>query len=143
MQRNHIEQIFDDYRMLAIIIYDEHRNEGIEFFTPHNFSQQLAVINRPSGYRIEAHIHKPVPRQVKFTQETIFIKYGRMRVNFYSEDKNYLASRELKKGDTILLVSGGHEFEILEDTQMIEVKQGPYAGNGDKERFRGIADGSS
>ena len=135
MSRPHVEQIFDDYRMIAILVHAEHDQEGIEFFTPHNFSQQLAYMKRPKGYRIAAHIHKPVPRNVRYTQETLFIRSGKVKINFYSEKYQYLCTRELAKGDVILLVSGGHDFEMLEDTAMIEVKQGPYAGEDDKERF--------
>ena len=138
MNKKHIDQIFDEYRMIAIIIYSDYTCKGIEFFTPNNFSQQLASMNRPKGYKIQAHVHKPVPRNVKYTQETLFIKKGRIKVNFYDEKKQFLETRILNSGDVILLVSGGHDFEMLEDTEMIEVKQGPYAGNGDKERFEGI-----
>jgi mannose-6-phosphate isomerase-like protein (cupin superfamily) len=141
MVRDNIEQIFDDYRMVAIIIYSNYQRQGIEFFTPDNFSQQLASISRPKGYKIQAHLHKPVPRNVKYTQETLFIKKGKVKINFYDENKQYLNTRELKSGDVILLVSGGHDFTMMEDTEMIEVKQGPYAGNGDKERFEGTGHG--
>lgn len=140
MNKKHIEQIFDEYRMIAIIIYSKYTCEGIEFFTPNNFSQQVASMSRPKGYKIQAHVHKPVPRKVKYTQETLFIKKGKIKVNFYDEKKQYLDSRVLGSGDVILLVSGGHDFMMLEDTEMIEVKQGPFAGNGDKERFEGIKD---
>jgi len=142
MNKKHIEQIFDEYRMIAVIVYSEYSCDGIEFFTPDNFSQQLASMSRPKGYKIQAHVHKSVPRKVKYTQETLFIKKGKIKVNFYDENKQYLDSRVLGSGDVILLVSGGHDFMMLEDTEMIEVKQGPYAGNGDKERFEGIKDDS-
>ncbi len=87
------------------------------------------------GHKIQAHVHKPVPREVKYTQETLFVKKSLMKINFYNEQKEYLTTRTLETGDVILLVSGGHDFEMLEDTDMIEVKQGPYAGVEDKERF--------
>ena len=142
MTNRHIEQIFDEYRMIAIIVYADYQPDGIKFFTPHNFSQQLACMRRPRGYKINAHVHKPVPRSVKHTQETLFIKKGKVRINFYDEEKAYLESRTVKEGDVILLVSGGHDFLMLEDTEIIEVKQGPYAGDDDKERFRGKNDDS-
>jgi hypothetical protein len=135
MNQKHMEQIFDEYRMIAIIIYAEYHSEGIEFFTPPNLSQQLASMKRPKGYEIPAHIHKPVSREVKYTQETLFIKKGRVEIKFYDENKEYLETRILKTGDVILLVSGGHDFTMLEDTEMIEVKQGPYASEDDKEIF--------
>lgn len=135
MNETQIEQIFDEYRMIAIIVYAEHQSDGINFLTPPNLSQQLATMKRPKGYKIPPHIHKPVPRQVQYTQETLFIKKGRIKINFYDENRQFLEERILKTGDVILLVSGGHDFLMLEETEMIEVKQGPYAGTDDKEIF--------
>jgi mannose-6-phosphate isomerase-like protein (cupin superfamily) len=143
MTQKHVEQIFDEYRMIAIIVYAEYEADGIEFFTPNHFSQQLASMRRPRGYKIPAHVHKPVPRSVKYTQETLFIKRGRVKINFFDENKRYLENRVLNTGDVILLVSGGHDFEMLEETEMIEVKQGPYAGEDDKECFEGKTDDPS
>ncbi|MCH8331758.1 MAG: hypothetical protein IH946_10355, partial [Bacteroidetes bacterium] len=109
--------------------------EGISFFTPHDFSQQLAYMKRPAGYKIEPHVHRVLPREVTLTQEVLFIRSGKVKVDFYSNDKEYLESRVLQSGDVIMLASGGHGFEMLEESQMIEVKQGPYAGDEDKVRF--------
>ena len=67
------------------------------------------------------------------------IRKGRLRVDFYDEEQRYLESRILEAGDTILLITGGHGFEVLEEVEMIEVKQGPYVGDGDKTRFAGIS----
>jgi mannose-6-phosphate isomerase-like protein (cupin superfamily) len=130
-----IEQIENKGEMLALIVRDEYSNPGITFFTPDDLSQQLAYMQHPAGKVIEAHVHNPVPRSVAYTQETLFIKRGRLRVDFFDEQQQYLASRELKAGDVILLVKGGHGFEVLEELEMIEVKQGPYAGDQDKTRF--------
>ena len=59
-------------------------------------------------------------------------------MDFYDEYEDYLESRDLHAGDIILLVSGGHGFQVLEEVEMVEVKQGPYAGDADKKRFVGI-----
>ena len=59
-------------------------------------------------------------------------------MDFYDSDQCYLESRILEAGDVILLATGGHGFEVLEEIEMIEVKQGPYAGEVDKTRFVGI-----
>lgn len=123
--------------MYALIVRNEYSRPGINFFTPDDLSQQLAYMRHPAGKVIEAHFHVPVPRTVSFTQETLFIKRGRLRVDFFDENQIYLESRELKAGDVILLVKGGHGFEVLEELEMIEVKQGPYAGDQDKVRFEG------
>lgn len=123
--------------MLAIIVRNEYSKPGVSFFTPDALSQQLAYLQHPAGKIIEAHFHNPVPRSVTYTQETLFIKRGRLRVDFFDEQQTYLESRELKAGDVILLIKDGHGFEVLEELEMIEVKQGPYTGDQDKTRFVG------
>jgi mannose-6-phosphate isomerase-like protein (cupin superfamily) len=133
-----IEPINHNGQMLALIVRANFRTDGIQFFTPNEFSQQLAYMNRPAGYVIVPHVHNPVPREVQYTKEVLFIKSGRVRVDFYSEVQEYLESSILETGDVILLAYGGHGFEMLEPTEMIEVKQGPYAGEEDKTRFKGI-----
>jgi mannose-6-phosphate isomerase-like protein (cupin superfamily) len=132
-----VEQITHNGEMLALIVRDEYSKPGISFFTPNDLSQQLAYMEHPAGKIIDAHVHNPVPRSVVYTQETLFIKRGRLRVDFFDEHQKYLESRELKGGDVILLVKGGHGFEVLEELEMIEVKQGPYTGDQDKTRFVG------
>ena len=97
-------------------------------------------MNRPRGYVIPPHVHNPVERSVHYTKEVLFIKSGRVRVDFYDDAQNYLESRILEAGDVILLAYGGHGFEMLEPTEMIEVKQGPYSGEEDKTRFDAVDD---
>lgn len=133
------EQIRVEDKVVALILRRNHQGFGIEFFTPDDFSQQLGYMNRPQGYVIPPHLHKSVPREVQFTKEVLFIKSGRVRVDFYDDNRNYLESRVLEQGDVILLAFGGHGFEMLEPTEMIEVKQGPYAGEADKTRFEPIS----
>ena len=133
-----INKVCHNDRVLALILLANHVANGIEFFTPDNFSQQLGYMNHPEGYVIPPHVHNPVKREVQFTKEVLFIKTGRVRVDFYDDDQNYLESRILLQGDVLLLAFGGHGFEMLEPTEMIEVKQGPYAGEADKTRFEPI-----
>ncbi len=130
-----IEHIQDKARTLAIIIRADFKIEGIRFFTPDDYSLQLAYMNRPAGYQIKPHIHCRVDRKTQLTQEVLLIKKGKLRVDFYDEEKNYLTSRYLGQGDVILLASGGHGFEAIETVEIIEVKQGPYAQDMDKVRF--------
>ncbi|MBV8805903.1 MAG: hypothetical protein JO042_12675 [Sinobacteraceae bacterium] len=136
-----IENIRHGTTELAIIIRSSYVREGITFLTPNDYSQQLGYMNRRAGYRIPPHIHNPVPRAVTFTREVLFVKSGKTRVDFYTDDREYVESRILNAGDVILLASGGHGFEMLEDTEMIEVKQGPYAGEGDKTLVEPVANG--
>jgi len=118
--------------VLALIVYREFDRPGVSFFTPEHLSQQLGFMRHPAGKVIAPHLHQPVPRQIAFTQETLFVRKGRLRVDFYDTRGRYLESRELRAGDVILLIQGGHGFEMLDETELIEVKQGPYAGEHDK-----------
>ena len=137
MCKDKIETICDcDNNVLAIIIRNEYDKQGISFITPDDYSQQLAYMHHPRGHVILPHIHNLVKREILYTKEVLLIKSGRLRCDFYSDEKKYLKSVIAEKGDVVLLVSGGHGFECLEETQMIEVKQGPYAGENDKVRFK-------
>ena len=102
-----VEYIAFKNRNLAMILRSSNSQSGIEFFTPDDFSQQLGYMNRPQGYVIPPHVHNPVPREVQFTKEVLFIKSGKVRVAFYDDDQNYLESRILRQGDVILLRSEG------------------------------------
>lgn len=135
-----MEIISKKNKTLAYIIRDDHKCEGVDFITPDNYSQQVAYMHHPAGKVIDAHVHNPVHRAVFFTQEVLFIKKGRLRVDFYDEYEDYLESRILNSGDVLLLVSGGHGFKALDELEMVEVKQGPYSGEMDKTRFKGIDD---
>lgn len=134
-----VENISHLGQLLAIIIPGDFKKDGIHFFTSNDLSQQLAYMHHPSGKIIDPHVHNPVSREVQFTQEVLFIKKGKLRVDFYDDSKKYLESRILNEGDVILLATGGHGFEVLEEVEMIEVKQGPYRGDSDKTRFEGIS----
>ncbi|MBI5450841.1 MAG: hypothetical protein HY940_05735 [Gammaproteobacteria bacterium] len=133
-----VEKFEYNGKLLCIIIRAAYAEPGVSFFTSNDLSQQLAYMHHPQGKIIQAHVHNPVPRQVHYTQEVLFIKKGKLRVDLYDDEKSYLESRILCQGDTILLATGGHGFEVLEEVEMLEVKQGPYVGESDKTRFDGI-----
>ena len=133
-----VEYIRLEDKTHAVILRANYHAEGIKFFTPNDFSQQLGYMNRPAGYIIPPHVHNPVAREVHFTKEVLIIKTGKVRVDFYDDDQKYLESKILNQGDILLLAFGGHGFEMLEASEIIEVKQGPYAGDADKTRFEGI-----
>ena len=131
-----IEKIIYNGEEFAIIIRNSYSKNGVNFITSGKYSQQLAYMKHPAGKDIKAHVHNPVKREVKYTNEVLFIKKGKMRVDFYNREHEYQDSRILEQGDLILLIKGGHGFKVLEDLEMIEVKQGPYTGDNDKTRFK-------
>ncbi len=130
-----IERIMDGGKPLAIILRGTYDPASIEFLTTPDQTLQLGVMCRPQGYVIAPHIHKPVQRTVAYTYETLFIARGRVEVTFFTEDRAVVGKRELRQGDCVMLMTGGHGFRVIEDCKMIEVKQGPYAGT-DFDKFR-------
>lgn len=129
------EDIIIDGQLYAILLRGSYDQPGIQFFTSDELSQQLASMSYSPGKIIPAHTHNPVLREVFHTQECLFIRKGKVRIDFFTQDHEYRKSRILCAGDVILLITGGHGFEVLEDLNMVEVKQGPYAGEMDKTRF--------
>jgi hypothetical protein len=138
---NMVEEIRFGDALFAIIVSGRFRENGVNFFTPNAFSQQVAFIRHPGGTAIPPHVHNPVSREVQYTSEVLIIRKGRLRVDFYSDQHAYLDSRTLESGDLIVLVQGGHGFKVIDEVEMIEVKQGPYAGDADKTRFEASGPG--
>lgn len=134
-----IQTVNYNNQVLAIIIRSNYHEEGIHFLTEEDYSQQLAYMKHPKGKVIDAHVHNFENRNVVYTQEVLIIRKGVLRVDFYQEDHTYIESYILRQGDIILLASGGHGFQVLEEVEMVEVKQGPYLGNRDKVRFQSVS----
>lgn len=135
-----IDRVVCENLLLALIIRTNFQKEGIEFFSNENDSQQLGYMNRPIGYVVQPHRHNLVKREIHLTQEVLFIKRGKVRVDFYTDNQHYFKSSILNQGDVILLSNGGHGFKMLEESEIIEVKQGPYCGDLDKVRFKSVSD---
>ena len=130
-----IKEVIHNGQLLALIVSASHKSEGAEFLTPSSYPLQLGVLCHPKSYVIQPHLHTDSPRQVVATQEVLFLRKGKVRVDFFDDDCSYLESRILAAGHTILLVSGGHGFEALEELEMIEAKTGPFIGDKNKTRF--------
>ena len=130
-----IKKIYDKEILLALIISSKYNPDKTTFITDGKQILQTGYIVYPAGYKIDPHIHKPFLRKTSGTQEFLYIKKGQVRVNFYSETKEYIESYNLEEEDSILLLSGGHGFDMIKDSIMIEVKNGPFAGDQDKDRF--------
>lgn len=135
MAEQELEYIVHGLEQIALIIRREYDEPGIHFFTPPSFSQQVAHMKHPAGHKVEAHVHNFLIRQVVYTQEVLFVKKGKVKIKLYNSDRVFLTEKVLTSGDLILLCGGGHSIKMMEETSMIEVKQGPYAGENDKTRF--------
>jgi len=132
---HHIERIYWNDQPLVYIIRAGLLPEKTTFLTPPEFKQQIGFIVYPQGGEIARHIHRNLERQLIGTSEVLIVYQGRCEIDIYNNGQELVATRELRTGDIMLMVGGGHGFRLLEDTVFLEVKQGPYTGIDEKERF--------
>ena len=120
---------------LAYIIRGNQLPERTTFLTPPEFKQQVGFVVYPRGGEIQRHLHRPLERHLVGTSEVLILRRGRCEIDIYNNNQELVATRELRQGDVMLMVDGGHGFRMLEDTVFLEVKQGPYTGLDEKTRF--------
>lgn len=130
-----IEEIASHGQALAHIVRAALMPERTTFLTPPEFKQQMGYVVYPAGGEIQRHVHLPLQRQLVGTSEVLIVKQGRCEMDVYNDARELVATRELATGDMMLMVGGGHGFRMLEPTVLLEVKQGPYVGLEEKERF--------
>lgn len=132
---DHVEHITVAGRPLAYIIRAELSPAATTFLTPNDFRQQVGFVVYPKGGEVAKHIHLPIERHLTGTSEVIVVRSGRCELDVYDDDRSLVATRTLNPGDVMLMVGGGHGFRMLEDTVLLEVKQGPYTGESEKVLF--------
>jgi hypothetical protein len=130
-----IEWIRHGEQALALIVPAGHEPSQSEFLSPDAHQQQVGFIVYPEHGEIVPHVHRELPRNLHGTSEVLLVRSGRCLVDFYLADRSFLCTRELKAGDLLALIGGGHGFRMLERTVLLEIKQGPYIGAHEKERF--------
>ncbi len=135
MSLDNIEVIYDNNSPLCYIIRAALVPERTTFLTPPEFKQQVGFIVYPSGGEVKRHMHLDIERNLRGTSEVLIVKRGHCLMDVYNQEKQLVVTRELFEGDLMLMVGGGHGFRMLEDTILLEVKQGPYLEVEEKEHF--------
>ncbi len=130
-----VETVEHDGKVLCILVRATPWPTQTEFYTPNDYNMQLGNIVYPAGSAIPRHSHRPVTRTVTGTSEVLVVQKGEMFIDLYDDDRNLVATHKMTAGDAVALVSGGHGFRLIEDTVLLEVKQGPYSGVQEKDRF--------
>jgi uncharacterized protein with PhoU and TrkA domain len=130
-----IEKIVWGNVPLAYIIRGELMPDRTTFLTPPEFRQQVGFVVYPAGGEIKRHVHRAIERRLLGTSEVLVVRRGRCEIDIYNDERELVATRNLHEGDVMLMVGGGHGFRMLEDTVFLEIKQGPYMGQDEKERF--------
>jgi uncharacterized protein with PhoU and TrkA domain len=131
----HVEHITSHGKSLTYIIRGEIDPKQTTFLTPSDLKQQVGFVVYPAGGEVKRHVHVALERHLVGTSEVIVVRRGRCEIDIYDDDRQLVASREIRAGDIMLMTGGGHGFRMLEDTVLLEVKQGPYTGIDEKEHF--------
>jgi hypothetical protein len=121
--------------LLCYIIRSGSLPAATEFLTPPEATLQVGYVVHPRGHEIARHAHRPQERLVSGTAEVLLVHRGRCEMDIYDERQHLVGTRDLRLGDIVILLNCGHGFRMLEDTVLLEIKQGPYAGQGEKEPF--------
>ncbi|MDY0301368.1 MAG: hypothetical protein RBQ99_07260 [Trichlorobacter sp.] len=130
-----IEHITWHDQHIATIIRRDYMPDTTTFISPDSYYQQLGFVVYPKDGVVARHSHLPLQRHLVGTPETLLIRKGQAEVELYAMDKSLLGTWVLEEGDMIQLVAGGHCLKCLKDTVFLEIKQGPYTGLVEKERF--------
>ena len=129
-------KVYDkDNELLAVLIQKNSSKIDKDFHTEPSSEFQIATFNLKKDNNIQRHYHEKQERKVFSTSEVIILQSGKMKITIYDSDQNKVEDFLVAPGDMVALVDGGHEIEILEDSNFIEVKQGPYFEQKDKTRF--------
>jgi mannose-6-phosphate isomerase-like protein (cupin superfamily) len=131
----HLESIGRDGKAYAHVIHSGDEPDQTAFLTPDDATQQVGFIVHDEGSEVKRHFHLPVERTIVGTPEVLVVRSGRCEMEVYDDDQELVATRELKVGDVMIMLGGGHGFRFLEDTVLLEIKQGPYFGAGEKRYF--------
>jgi hypothetical protein len=132
---DYVENVGDESAVYAVVMRESFHKEGLHFVTSENNTQQIGYMSYDAGYKIQSHTHSIIDRTINRTTEVLYVKSGKVLAKIYTEKRELFKEIYLLSGDFILLLSGGHGFDIIEDSVMIEIKQGPYLGLDDKIRF--------
>jgi len=127
--------IDDNQKAIAYIVRKKDISKGKNFLTHNNEEMQFASFDLEKNEVIRNHIHNTSKREINSTSEGIVVIDGVLKIKLFDNNKNFISDHILNSGDSILLLSGGHGIEVMEDTKFIEFKQGPYIESLDKEIF--------
>ena len=132
---NSIEKITYNEQVLCVLIHADLLPAQTTFLTPPEYKQQVGFVVYSAGGEIARHTHRALERHLTGTSEVLVVKKGHCFIDIFNDAHELIATRELRTGDVMLMVGGGHGFRMIEDTVFLEVKQGPYTGLDEKERF--------
>jgi mannose-6-phosphate isomerase-like protein (cupin superfamily) len=130
-----IEIIRAEGTILCYIIRRTFLPSHTTFITPPESKQQVGFVVYPKDGKIARHSHRSLERHLVGLSEVLLVREGHCQIEIYDNQHHLVATRDLIENDVVIMEAGGHGFRIIEDTVLLEIKQGPYLGVNDKELF--------
>ncbi len=131
-----ITRVINGTETYALFVRGTVETQAAKFLTEPTDPLQAGVMERPKGFVVQPHSHPYTERRIAQTSEFLHIQKGKIAVTVFDDDWKQLAQETFEAGDFLIFFRGGHQVEMLEDTRMIEVKQGPYIGDAASKSFR-------
>lgn len=122
-------------KLLAMIFSPNDYKDEKHFLTKDSNEFQIAQFNLDEATEIKRHIHKDQERKINKTSEVIIVNEGSLELEIYDEELKLVTKEIVNQGQVIALFNGGHGFKTLSKSKFLEVKQGPYVEDQDKEKF--------
>jgi len=119
-----MEKIFHEGKLIALKVSS--MADGLVPMTQPEEALQVLTLKHPKGRLIVPHVHVPCQRETTILQEILIVIRGKLRVSFFDEKGNTFAQIEIMRGEACLTLTGPHGVEFLEDSEVIEVKNGPF-----------------
>ena len=114
--------------LYGLIVYGDTLESGLQFYTEDKSFLQVGSWKYEKGKILSPHAHRISERKSNLTQEFVYVKKGSIEIEVYDRNDEIIAREVLNGGDFIILFGGGHGYKILRDSEVIEVKNGPYPG---------------
>lgn len=124
-----MREVFSEGIVLSRVIEKEDWKEGLSFFSNESDFIQVGTWKYNEGKQLLKHVHNEVYRKIDRTHEVLYVKKGKILAKIYSVEGKYVDEMIVSEGEIIILLNSGHGYTILEDdTQVLEIKNGPYLG---------------
>jgi len=128
LEEKFIQRIFYRKKEIAFIVKSNYPVNSVAFFSPNEDFLQVGYHKRGKGEKLKAHYHQFKGHQINSLQEVLYVVKGQVRVDFYTKKGKKIQFEILKKGDILFQRDLGHGFELIDDAEIFEVKQGPFFG---------------
>ncbi len=125
---NFYREIFHESVHVATIVKPLDASDGLSFVTDDEKFLQLGIWNYKKNTQLDNHFHNEFERKSYKTNEFVFVLKGEIECNLYTEEGEFIERVLIKESEGIIQHNYAHEYKMLEDSIILESKNGPFMG---------------